>query len=161
VDPTARDGRTTVDGAPAGTFGVILLVVDDEDVFNVLDTVLRRAGHETIRARDGVEALAALDQRKPDLVLCDRIMPRMSGFELLEVIRAERPELAHLPFVFLTVLGDQRDVAATASLRPTAYLTKPVRARVLLATVNTLLGTSDQPLPTGTLDDIVVTADAA
>lgn len=139
----------------------VLIVEDDEGVLDILEGILRRGGHQPLRARDGVEALTILDSRTPDLILCDRLMPRMSGFELLEVIRAERPELAAVPFVFLTALGDQRDQLATDPLAPTAYLTKPVRARVLLDTVDVLVGAPVGARDLGALETVTIADHAA
>ena len=144
----AADGKT------------ILMVEDDPGVLETLEAILRRRGHDVMRARDGVEALALLGTRMPDLILCDRIMPRMSGYELLEVIRAERPDLAAVPFVFLTVLGDQRDILATDPLAPAAYIAKPVRARTLVDTVDRLIGARD-PHDLGADEDTIIADHAA
>ncbi|MEX2649572.1 MAG: response regulator [Alphaproteobacteria bacterium] len=125
----------------------ILLVEDDETLRATISTILRRDGYRVVAAGNGAEALGLLDESRPDLILSDRMMPTMSGFELLEVIRRDRPDLAPVPFVFLTALGDRRDMMATASLKPAAYLTKPVRARELCATLGFLLGVRDRPAP--------------
>ena len=120
--------------------GTILVVDDDDAVLETIVNIVESGGYAAVPARDGAAALALLSERCPDLILCDRTMPVMSGFELLETIRAERPDLDAMPFVFLTALRDDRDVESTALLRPTAYLTKPVRVRYLLETIDALLG---------------------
>lgn len=137
--------RSKKDPAPANVGAkprpATILVVDDDDaVRETITSIVRSGGHETVTASGGAAAFASLNERVPDLILCDRMMPGMSGYDLLEKIRAERTDLDAVPFVFLTALRDSRDMQSTAPLRPTAYLTKPVRARTLLDTIGALLG---------------------
>jgi CheY-like chemotaxis protein len=124
----------------------VLLVEDDDVLRPTLVEMLIRDGWRVIAVGDGAAALEALDEERPDAILSDRVMPRMSGFELLRAIRRDRPALDDVPFVFLTVLDDPRDMAAIASLAPAAYLTKPVQARALNETLAALLGGGGRPI---------------
>ena len=118
----------------------VILCIDDELEFrSFLAETLSAWGHETIEAGDGVEGLAAILEHHPSIVICDRLMPRMNGFELLQKLRTDHPEAAKIPFVFLTVLSDVRDKYDAAEIRPTAYLSKPVKLPSLRAVIGSIL----------------------
>jgi CheY-like chemotaxis protein len=118
-----------------------VLIIDDDDlVVETIATLLRAEGYDVVSATNGEEGLAQIARRAPDLVLCDRVMPGLSGYEVLERLRHERPDLCDLPFVFLTGLADPRDIGATADLRPAAYLTKPIGRAELLRAVARFVG---------------------
>src|SRR6476469_5413528 len=97
--------------------------------------ILASAGHETTLAADGNEGLDALRRQPPDLVLCYINMPGLDGFGVLKAIRAD-PDLAPLPFVFLT---SEFDVRAGLVSGADDYLTKPVAAADLLAAIDARL----------------------
>ena len=104
-----------------------ILLIDDEDALReMMVDELTAEGHDVVEAANGEEGLKKLLEIKPDLVLCDRAMPGMSGYELLEIIREKHPEYDGIPFVFLTALTDARDREAVDHLRPAAYIEKPV-----------------------------------
>ncbi|MSP82222.1 MAG: response regulator [Alphaproteobacteria bacterium] len=118
-----------------------VLIVDDEElVRGFLTSVLASAGYEVAAAADGVEGLAEISRRCPDIILCDRLMPRMSGHEMLEIIRRDWRSLDEVPFLFLSVLSDQRDFDTVSDLRPTSYLTKPIRKNELLQALAGIVG---------------------
>lgn len=104
----------------------ILVVEDDIAVRGVLCEFLQMEGHHVRCAANGQEAQQQLRREVPEIVICDRRMPVMSGYELLEWIRGEHPEWREVAFVFLTALADRRDRYAVSDLAPTAYLTKPI-----------------------------------
>ena len=120
----------------AGTMPKLILCVEDEpDLLTDIADELRAAGYEVTEALDGRAALEALRERAPDLVLCDITMPGMTGFEVLSHLRAERPDLAGVPFIFLTALADRLDVIAGKEAGADDYLVKPIDFDVMLATV--------------------------
>ena len=83
-----------------------ILVVDDEcTVRSLLHDVLEIEGYSVREAEDGPTALSDMHERRPDLVILDVMMPRMSGIEVLTEIRQD-PELEHLPVLMLTAAGD-------------------------------------------------------
>jgi CheY-like chemotaxis protein len=104
----------------------ILLIEDEASVREMLVDELTVQGHEVIEAQNGEEGLRKFLESEPDIVLCDRAMPGMSGFDVLERIRGAHPQFNDTPFVFLTALADPRDRAAVDHLKPAAYLTKPI-----------------------------------
>lgn len=117
----------------------LVVVEDDESLRNDLVDVLTEAGYAVRAAANGQDGLALILSERPDLVICDRLMPVMSGYDLLDALRRDRPDLHSLPFVFLTALTDTRDRHAVADLNPTLYLGKPIDHRDLLRVVGDLL----------------------
>lgn len=104
----------------------ILLIEDEEAVREMLLDELSVQGHDMSEAANGAEGLKKFLEDTPDLVLCDRAMPGMSGYDLLERLRGAYPQYDDVPFVFLTALTDPRDKGAVEHLHPAAYIEKPV-----------------------------------
>jgi len=91
-------------------------------------------------ARNGQEGLEKLQGVEPDIVICDRAMPVMSGYQFLERLRGSYPQYNNLPFIFLTALTDPRDKHSVDHLHPTAYLEKPVDLEKLTKLISSILG---------------------
>ena len=124
----------------------LILVVEDEQALR-RDIVeeLQEAGYRTLSARDGQEALNLLaETTTPDLLLCDITMPGVDGYGVLKSLRAERPELATIPFVFLTALSEPRAVVEGKLLGADDYLVKPVDYDLMLATIGARLRQVDR-----------------
>ena len=121
--------------------GSTILVIEDEvSLCDILQEGLTMEGYNVVTARDGVEGLVKLQDMEPDVIICDRAMPGMTGYELLERIRGIYPQYRNVPFIFLTALTDARDKMAVMPLKPFAYLEKPLDLSVLLQTVERALG---------------------
>jgi DNA-binding response OmpR family regulator len=104
----------------------ILLIEDEAPVREMLVDELTVQGHKVVEASGGEEGLRKFLETEPDIVLCDRAMPGMSGYDLLERLRGAYPQYDDVPFVFLTALTDPRDKGAVEHLKPAAYIEKPV-----------------------------------
>lgn len=117
----------------------ILLIEDEAPVREMLLDELTVHGHKVIEAASGEEGLRKFLEIEPDLVLCDRAMPGMSGYDVLERIRGAHPQFADIPFVFLTALADPRDKASVEHLNPAAYIAKPVDFGMLTEKINEML----------------------
>lgn len=103
-----------------------VLVVDDNDAnIELLTAYLDRLRCRILAARDGEEALAIFDRDRPDLVLLDIMMPRMSGFQVCEAIR-ERDDEARTPVLVVTALNQVADVERAIEAGADDFLTKPV-----------------------------------
>jgi DNA-binding response OmpR family regulator len=116
----------------------ILVIEDTDDVLQQVITVLEREGFEVIGAPDGVSGLQKVYAQNPDLVVCDIMMPGMTGYEVLETLRSDARQ-GSLPFIFLTARISVSDVSRAMNLGADGYLTKPFTARELIKTVKTRL----------------------
>lgn len=103
-----------------------LVVDDDPMVTEILSAYYESIGFIVEMANDGQAALRAMEARLPDVVICDRMMPGVSGVQLLEEIRQRGESWQTMVFVFLTSLTDSRDRHAMLPLRPDGYLHKPI-----------------------------------
>jgi DNA-binding response OmpR family regulator len=117
----------------------ILLIEDEAPLREMLVDELTVQGHKVIEASNGEEGLQKFLENEPDLVLCDRAMPVMSGYEVLSRIRGAHPQYNEVPFVFLTALTDARDKAAVEHLKPSAYIEKPVDFQALSEKIKVLV----------------------
>jgi DNA-binding response OmpR family regulator len=116
-----------------------ILIVDDEpNIVISLEFLMKKEGFEVAIAGDGEEALAKVASFAPDLVLLDVMMPKKSGFEVCEALRAD-PARAGLRIVMLTAKGRDTEVAKGIALGANAYVTKPFSTKELVAKVKELL----------------------
>jgi len=121
-----------------------VLVVDDSvTVRKVTSRLLERQGMEVLLAKDGVEAVAALQERKPDIMLLDIEMPRMDGFEVLRHVRHDS-RLADLPVVMISSRTGAKHKDRAAELGVSHFLGKPFQETELLAVIDRFL--SDSPV---------------
>ena len=117
-----------------------VLIADDEpNLVAALEYLLQQGGYEVLIARNGDEALALLDQRVPDLVLLDVMMPRKSGYEICSRIRSQ-PEWRHIKVIMLSAKGRDAEVNKGLTLGADLYVTKPFSTRELMAKIDRLLG---------------------
>lgn len=119
---------------------VILIIEDEPDLRDILRDVLDTAGYKVHLAGDGQDGLDRIQDIEPDLILCDRSMPTMTGDQLLARLRGVYPQYAGVPFIFLTALSGADDAQAVTGLKPYAYLRKPINFRELLDTIASALG---------------------
>lgn len=114
----------------------ILLVDDDGSLLDVLSLAFEDAGYEVVTARDGLAGLTAVGERRPDLMVCDVVMPGLDG---LSLCRRLRDKGARLPILVLTSRDTEVDEALGLELGADDYVAKPFSTRVLLARVAALL----------------------
>lgn len=108
----------------------VLIVDDNKTLAELFGTMLTSSGYEVIIATDGAEAMARVRTHSPCLVLCDQVMPGMSGVEVLSSLR-EDPATAQLPFVLMGRAAPEKPIR----LEPSAYLQKPFMPAELLCYV--------------------------
>jgi DNA-binding response OmpR family regulator len=113
----------------------LLLIEDDPHVREGLEIALRHLGHEVVTCADGEAGIAAVKERKPDLVVLDVMLPGIDGFETCRRLRA----FSSIPIVMLTARSDDMDVVAGLEAGADDYLAKPVQPRVLEAKVKAVL----------------------
>jgi DNA-binding NarL/FixJ family response regulator len=116
----------------------LLLIEDHAPLRRNLEDILTLEGYRVLAAADGPTGLELAQIRRPDLVLCDIMLPGMDGIEILATIRAAAATSA-IPFVFLTAKGEPPDIRVGMSLGADDYLPKPVARADLLDTIRTRL----------------------
>ena len=117
----------------------IVLADDEPNLVIPIEYLLKREGFEVTVARDGEEALEAIARVRPQLVLLDVMMPRKTGFEVCQVLRADEAN-RELKILLLTAKGRDDDVAKGLALGADAYMIKPFSPKELAAKVRELLG---------------------
>jgi adenylate cyclase len=116
-----------------------ILVVDDNAAnVDILRARLATHGYEIVTAADGEQALAAVREHLPDLILLDVMMPKLDGIEVCRRLRADA-SLPFIPIVLVTAKSDSRDVVAALEAGGDEYLTKPVDQAALVARVKSML----------------------
>lgn len=117
----------------------ILWVEDDEDMRDILADELTDAGYHVVKAAHGRQALTQLRSFRPNLILCDIAMPIMDGYELLRSVRENMPDLADVPFVFLSAQDGSGQITQGKYAGADDYLVKPVNFDLMLATISARL----------------------
>jgi two-component system sensor histidine kinase/response regulator len=117
---------------------VILLVEDDTALLDGMSDTLEMQGYRTVRASNGREGLAVLEELRPDLIISDIMMPEMDGYAFHQEVIGN-PQTATIPFIFLTAKSDQADVIRGLREGVDAYLTKPFDLEELLIHVQNKL----------------------
>lgn len=116
-----------------------ILIADDEpNILISLEYLMKREGFDVSVARDGQEAIDAIVRDRPDLVLLDVMMPRKTGLEVCQEVRANT-ELNQILILMLTAKGRDTDVAKGTALGANAYVTKPFSTKELVARVRAML----------------------
>jgi CheY-like chemotaxis protein len=132
--------------------GYVLVVDDIPDILKLLDATLQFKGYRVVTARDGQEALEAIQWERPALVIADILMPKMDGFSLLHRIRLD-PEMRNLPVIFLSatyVAQEDKDFARAIGV--TRFIEKPVDWDKFLPIVSEIL-TEDVPVTPTSLNE--------
>ena len=103
----------------------VLLVEDDPFLSSLLKNRLQKEGLEVTLAKDGEEALNSLKSGKPDLILLDLILPKKSGFEVMEEMRADpQMQFQELPIIIISNLGQPEDISRGQALGAIEYFVK-------------------------------------
>lgn len=116
----------------------ILVAEDDPSIQHLLRFWLERSGYRVLLASDGARALELVKAEKPDLAVLDVMMPKMTGFEVLQAIRAD-PQTAGTGVVMLTAKGGDADVKRAYDAGTDDYLAKPFSPQELRARIEALL----------------------
>ena len=118
----------------------VIMVVDDSlTVRKIASRMLNREGYEVVTAKDGIDALQLLQNTLPEVMLLDIEMPRMDGFELTKVMRADH-KMANIPIIMITSRTADKHREHAFSLGVNAYLGKPYQDEVLLEKIRELSG---------------------
>jgi two-component system alkaline phosphatase synthesis response regulator PhoP len=113
----------------------ILVVEDEHPIAQIASDYLQRAGFAVVTAGDGLNAVAVARERRPDLVVLDRGLPRLDGLEVARRLRSE----SGVPIIMLTARVEESDRVRGLELGADDYMTKPFSPRELVARVRTVL----------------------
>lgn len=116
----------------------VLIVEDEPALAELLSYNLKKAGFQTHVARDGDEAMLAVEERKPDIVLLDWMLPYVSGIEICRRIR-RNPDTRDLPIILLTARGEEDDRIRGLEAGADDYVVKPFSPSELVARVRAVL----------------------
>jgi len=116
----------------------ILVVEDELQVRTLLAKLLEKNDYEVATAEDGLEAMKFLEEKRPDLMLVDVMMPRLDGFSLVKAVRF-RKENRMIPIIFLTAKTDARSMIEGINVGAKFFLTKPFQIGDVLAKIKKAL----------------------
>src|SRR5450759_4189935 len=132
--PIPRSGRVRRDRLQSGvpTMQTILVIDDDESLRDTIGVMLEQEGFRAVQAGDGREGFEMALSLKPDLVLVDLRLPRMSGTEICKELRAAR---VTTPIIVLSAMGDEIDKVLLLEIGADDYVVKPFGTRELMARI--------------------------
>ena len=104
----------------------IVVVEDEKDLREMIAEELVEEGHEVMTASDGSQGIEQIRRFRPDIVLADINMPHMNGFEMRKALMQRNPELAKKPFIFVSALSENSNIAEGLHLGADHYVTKPI-----------------------------------
>ena len=133
-------GAATARAVPR-TVPLVLVADDDEDILTLVALRFRRSGLEVILARDGEEALELIQKRAPDAAVIDIAMPKLTGLELVRLLRDSEATKA-LPIVLLTARAGDKDVELGLEAGADEYITKPFSPQDLYTCVQSVLSSA-------------------
>jgi CheY-like chemotaxis protein len=116
----------------------ILIAEDERDIRELVRYSLTFAGFEVVEASNGIEAVDRTVAEKPDLILMDVRMPKMTGYEACKLMKAE-PTIKHIPVVFLSAKGQEAEVQTGLAAGAQEYLLKPFAPDQLMKKVAEIL----------------------
>jgi len=120
----------------------ILVVEDEPNIVLSLQFLMKKAGFDVWVARDGEEALQAVERRAPDMVLLDVMIPKRDGYDVCQTIRSN-PEWSDIHIIMLTAKGRDVDREKGLALGANDYVTKPFSTRDLTEKVKEILGADE------------------
>lgn len=121
----------------------ILVIEDEPEMRRNLATILRLENFHPLAAENGRVGVEMAQREKPDLILCDVMMPELDGYGVISALRTNN-ETVTIPFIFLTAKGEKPDIRAGMNLGADDYLTKPVAKADLLGAIRSRLERANQ-----------------
>jgi len=113
---------------------IILIIEDDTAIRENICEMLELEDYKIISAANGKNGIALAKTEKPDMILCDIMMPGMNGYEVFNGLSNDI-KTAHIPFIFLTASGEKKEIALGIAMGAKGYICKPFEAQELFGTV--------------------------
>lgn len=104
----------------------VLIIEDEHELRELIAAELQYFGHQTVEAADGEQGIKTILSESPDIILADINMPKMNGHELRRRLQRAHPEYAKIPFIYVTALADETDIADGRLIGVEHYVTKPI-----------------------------------
>lgn len=120
----------------------ILVVEDEEDIQELMRYNLGKEGYDVVSVVDGGSALKKVDEKKPDLIILDLMLPDIDGLSVCKQLRSNA-EARNIPVIMLTAKGEEADIVSGLEVGADDYVTKPFSPRVLLARIRAILRRND------------------
>lgn len=120
----------------------ILIVDDEEDILEIIRYNLEISGFLIETAKDGLDAIRTAKDFLPDLILLDIMMPKLTGTDVIQVIKREE-SLKNIRIIFLTAMGNEQSEVEGLDLGADDYIIKPIKPKVLISRINSVLRRSD------------------
>jgi DNA-binding response OmpR family regulator len=117
----------------------ILVIEDEAPIRDKIVTVLKYEDYDVIDATNGREGVTSAQENRPDLIICDVLMPDLNGYGALAALR-DNPNTSDIPVIFLTAAASRADMRKGMEMGADDYITKPYTVEELLAAVRTRLG---------------------
>lgn len=121
----------------------ILLIEDNVEMAENISSILKLADYDVVSAANGKLGIEIAQQRIPDLIICDIMMPELDGYGVLHIVNND-PELSNIPFIFLTAKTEKDDIRTGMNLGADDYITKPFYGLDLLKVIEIRLRKSEQ-----------------
>ena len=122
----------------------ILLIEDNQMIRENTAEILELSNYNVFTAENGKEGIKLLEVAKPDLIICDIMMPDLDGYSVLRILN-KKPDFSNIPFIFLTAKTEKGDLRKRMNLGADDYITKPFEDSDLLEAIETRLQTKPKP----------------
>lgn len=116
----------------------ILVIDDEESIFEVIEGLLYREGYNLIYIESGQNALTCIDEVQPDVILLDLMMPELDGIETCQRLKSNE-RWSHIPIIMVTALSSKEDLARSLDAGADDFLSKPINSLELRARVRSML----------------------
>lgn len=120
----------------------IVLIEDEKDVRETTSEILELANYKVYCAENGIKGIKLVKDKKPDLIICDIMMPNLDGYGVLNILSKD-VETSHIPFIFLTAKTENSDIRKGMNLGADDYITKPFDETALLECIEIRLKRSE------------------
>lgn len=120
----------------------ILLIEDNDEIRDNMAEIISMSNYNVYTAPDGKEGVALAIQHKPDLIICDIMMPVLDGYGVIHMLQ-KNPDTQNIPFIFLTAKAERAEIRKGMDLGADDYITKPFNGTELLNAIETRLRKSD------------------
>lgn len=116
----------------------LLVIEDNAEIRENTCEILELAGYKAITAANGKEGIDHAIEYKPDIILCDIMMPKVNGYDVIRKLKSE-PETADIPFIYVTASGEKNEVKLAMDMGAAAYVRKPFQVKELMEAIQDVI----------------------